>query len=231
MTPLGFDSLIIHHHHIDAAHISNTLLFFSNLGIKNFIFLFNYDPIISNTTAFQEKLKSCRKQLFLIKNSVRLRINIFLFPNIILTGGYSSNPSFDKLYANRSFHSVFLSLPWFLDDDANGLSYDINHILYKKKAFPIFTDFDSVYQTSSPDLCDRLLSNRSLGISVDLNHVFSSMSDTLLKKGISVIPQISNELSNYVGILNYISNFKKKCGMIEHFNICRQIKSCSEKIL
>ena len=230
LTSLGFDTLIIHTNRF-YSNLDQTLEYFYNLGIKNFLFLFDYDPLSDSISITKSKMTEFKNNL--AKTSPR-RIKIKSAINLHISKGAAFNDSLDQLYYNKSSKAIFLSLPLFIADNYEPISLDINHILYKKSAFPIFTSFEEIVESSSIDFCSKFISNPKICLSIDLNYLLNPNKEIVFNKILNdnsyILPSISYNIANYAGILSATDFAIEKYGKKAYFNICSQINRTSTKI-
>ena len=94
--------------------------------------------------------------------------------NTHLSEGVTFNDDINRVYCNKQIKAIFTALPLFTDQQYQPIALDINNLLYKKKAFPIFTSFEKIIESSSLNFCSKFINNSKIGISVDLNYLLKS---------------------------------------------------------
>jgi hypothetical protein len=161
-------------------------------------------------------------------------VNVKVFYNLLLERGAAFNKDIKRLYADKKHSSLFVSLPLMLDRNYDAIANDVNHLLYRRKAFPVFTDFNMTLETSSYDFCTKLLSSIKAGFCFDVNYLFDpknvKLAETMLASGARLIPTISHDLSNYVGIMNEADFFMEKIGKSSYYRLCSLITGCSIRV-
>lgn len=228
-TSIGFDTLIVN----NRAYAEDDLLalfeLFVPLGVKNFVFLFEFDLAATSFLRVEQKISPLKELLSRITprgvhSAVRL--------SLVFDKGVSFNSALPKLYTSRTKKSLFVSLPIFPQTDDNAFATDLNRLIYRSGSFPVFTSFQNITETASSDFSFKLLSTPS-GFGFDLNYLLRTdhpdLTRTLIDSNVFILPFISHELSNYVGIVNEISYFKETTGKNEYYKICSQINRCSVK--
>jgi hypothetical protein len=97
----------------------------------------------------------------------------------------------------------------------------------------VISDFDKILETSSLELCKRLISVPNIGLAIDVNYLFDPQNINivkfLLKSNSMLIPTVSHHISNYVGIVNEISYFQEICGKSQYYKLCTRINLCAAK--
>ena len=226
---IGFDTLIINNRFYSEDDLSELFELFVPLGIKKFVFLFEFDLANTNLLRVNNKISLLNELLSRITpRGVHSAVKL----ELIFDNGASSNSDISKLYASRSKRSLFVALPMFPNTDDNGFATDLNRLIYRSGSFPIFTSFQNITETAPTDFTARLLSTPS-GFGFDLNYLLRTdrkeLVSTLINNNSLVLPMISHELANYVGIVNEISYFKETYGKNEYYKLCSQINRCSIK--
>lgn len=228
-TSIGFDTLIVN----NRAYAEDDLLalfeLFVPLGVKNFVFLFEFDLAATSFLRVEQKISPLKELLSRITprgvhSAVRL--------SLVFDKGVSFNSALPKLYTSRTKKSLFVSLPIFPQTDDNAFATDLNRLIYRSGAFPIFTCFENIIRTAPSDFAHKLLATPS-GFGFDLNYLLRidnrELARTLIASNTLVLPVISHELANYVGIVNETSCFKEVFGKNDYYKICSQINRCSIK--
>ncbi len=226
---IGFDTLIVNNRSYAEDDLSELFELFVPLGIKNFVFLFEFDLANTSFLRVNKKISLLEERLSMITprgihSSVKLEL--------IFDSGAPFNSDLSKLYASRSKHSLFVALPIFPRTDDNVFATDLNRLLYRSSSFPIFTSFQNITETAPAEFVSRLTATDA-GFGFDLNYLLRTDRPELTKSLISnnalILPMISHQPANYVGIMNEISYFKEIYGKSEYYTLCSQINRCSSK--
>lgn len=231
LTSLGFDTLVVHadrfysdmHQALDAFYV---------LGIKNFLLVFDYDPLCDSISIIKNKMDNFK---ILCAKSASHRIKLKCALNLHLSQGAAFNDSLTRLYCNKASKTLLVSLPLFTDSNYEPIALDVNHLLYKKSVFPIFTSFEKIVESSSIEFCSKFINNPKIAISIDLNYLFNPQKEILFNKILNsnslVLPSISKDISIYAGILSLAEFDIKKYGKKSYYSICSQINRTSSKLL
>ena len=231
LSSLGFDTLIVHADKI-SSDLEHAFNLFYEIGIKKVLLLFNYDPLRDSITLIKSRANEFKK--FCSRYTYR-RIKIKCALNLHITEGSAFNDSINRIYLNKHFKTIFVSLPLFTEINYEPIALDINNLLYKKKAFPIFTSFEKIIETSSLDFCSKFINNPKIGISIDINYLLNPQKEqvfkSLLKSSSMVYPTVTHDISNYAGILPSTKFIVKKYGKKPYYALCSQINKGSTKLL
>lgn len=230
MTSLYFDTLIIHNREYDDIALKHTLELFSGYGIKNFIFLADFDFSRNSISLQKEKIKAFKERL----SSITIRgVHCFVFNNMMFEKDVTLNKEFSRLYASKKKHSMFLSLSLGSLTDYDYFARDINAMLYTYKSFPLITHFDSVLEYSSDNDYLKLLKNQNIGFGFDLNYLLNPDKINILNELISnkamVIPIISGNISSYLSVMKDTEFLIERIGNNNYKALCYQIQNCSLK--
>ena len=230
LSSLGFDTIIVHADKI-SSNIEHAYNIFYEIGIKKVLLLFNYDPLCDSITLIKSRANEFKS---LCSKYAYRRIKIKCALNLHITEGSVFNDSINRIYCNKSFKTIFVSLPLFTETRYQPIALDINNLLYKKKAFPVFTSFEKIIETSSLDFCSKFINNSRMGLTVDLNYLLNPQKDKLfnlfLTSNSLIIPTISQNMANYAGILPSADFALNKYGKKEYYKLCSQINKASLKI-
>lgn len=223
---IGFDTVVLHYRNNSDYNTVFELL--HSGGIKNFIFIFDYDPRIDSISLMRYKFGQFKKSLLA---SVDYRIKIKCVFNLILSHGAAFNDNISRLYANRKNKTLFLTLPLFTEINYDSIALDVNHLLYKNNITIVISSFDKIIETSSLDFCKKFINNPRIALSVDMNYLFNPMkqkffSDVLLSNS-KILPSISKDISNYAGVFDSANNILNKCGKKDYYKLCSQINHSS----
>ena len=223
---LGFDTIIVHYRSYSDNNYIFELLY--NIGIKNYIFLFDYDPRCDSISVMRYKANQFKKSVLA---SVRYKIKIKCVFNLVLTPGAAFNDNISRLYPNRKNQILFLSLPIFTDKHYDSIAHDINYLLYKRKIKVVFSDFDKLIETTSLDFCNKFINNPRISLLVDINYLFDPAKQKLFKSVLSadsnILLSISKDISNYVGVLASFNNVIEVHGRKNCYRLCSQINHTS----
>jgi hypothetical protein len=230
ITSLGFDTVLIHTNGY-SKNISQTVELLYPLGIKNYIFLFDYDPLSDSIPIIKANLKKFKS---ICSDTVSHHIKIKCALNLHVCNGSAFNPSVDQIYADKRSKAIFTALPIFADVNYQSVALDINHLLYKKLTFPIFTGFDKIIESSNYEFCSKFINNSKIGIAVDLNYLLDPKNQyifkEILKSNSLILPSISHDVSNYAGIKASAEFIIDQYGKKSYYALCSQINKCSSKI-
>ena len=229
---LGFDTLLISYDRLHFSAFKDLVEYFFELGIKDFIFIFDYIPTLDSISLFSRKFANLKSYC----SDFRFRgMKIKCAFNLNICQGAAFNDSISRIFANKNNKTIFLSLPIFTDTVYDSFARDINHLLYKEHAFPIFTFFDANIETSGRDFCKKFILNSNIGISLDINYIFSPKNhdivSEILKSNCFILPSVSAEISNYAGVAASIEYFLDSCGKNNYFKLCSLINRCSDKVV
>lgn len=231
LSSLGFDTIVVHADKI-SSNIEHAFNLFYEIGIKKVLLLFNYDPLCDSITLIKSRANEFKS---LCSKYAYRRIKIKCALNLHITEGSVFNDSINRIYCNKSFKTIFVSLPLFTETRYQPIALDINNLLYKKKAFPVFTSFEKIIETSSLDFCSKFINNSKIGISIDINYLLNPQKEkvfkSLLKSSSLIFPTITHDISNYAGILPSTEFIIKKYGKKSYYSLCSQINRGSMKLL
>ena len=231
LSSLGFDTIVVHADKI-SSNIEHAFNLFYEIGIKKVLLLFDYDPLCDSITLIKSRANEFKS---LCSKYAYRRIKIKCALNLHITEGSVFNDSINRIYCNKSFKTIFVSLPLFTETHYQPIALDINNLLYKKKAFPVFTSFEKIIETSSLDFCSKFINNSKIGISIDINYLLNPQKEkvfkSLLKSSSLIFPTITHDISNYAGILPSTEFIIKKYGKKSYYSLCSQINRGSMKLL
>lgn len=228
ITSIGFDTVVISYHR-NNFELEQTFELLCKLGVKNFIFLFDYDPLIDSIAIFKERFN----KLKCYTKSISSRTKIKCAFNLHICQGAAFNNSTTRLYADKNSKLIFISLPIFTSNNYDPIALDVNHLLYKKSAFPIFTSFEKIIETAGLDFCLKFINNPRIGISVDMNYLLDpkkhNIFKLIIKSNTLILPSFSNHISNYAGIAPSADYAIENYGKASYYKLCSQINKCSLK--
>ena len=229
ISSLGFDTVIISYQRNNFNFVQIFELL-HNLGVKNIILIFDYDPLVDSIAIFKDRFKNLKNYL----KSTHSRIKIKCAFNLHLSSGIAFNDSISRLYADKQSKTLFVTLPIFTSTNYEPIALDINHLLYKKSVFTVFTSFEKIVETSSLDFCLKFINNPRIGLCVDINYLLDPQKHNIFKSIIKsnsfVLPSFSNNAANYAGIASSadytIEHYGKEC----YYHLCSQINKSSLKL-
>ena len=228
---LGFDTVIVRNRAHDADSLSALFELLYPCGIRNFIFLADIDLATDALSLMDTRVKNFYSHL---KSVTPRGVHVKIFYNLILDRGAAFNKDIKRLYADKKHSALFVTLPIMLDSNYDAIANDVNQLLYRRKVFPIFTDFNMTLETSSYDFCLKLVNDVKAGFGIDVNYLFDpkniKLAESLLRSGAKFIPTISHELSDYVGIMNEADFFMEKIGKNSYYRLCSLITGCSVRV-
>jgi hypothetical protein len=229
LTSLGFDTLAIHVNRYNSS-FDETLNFFYELGIKNFLFIFDYDPLNDSIAIIKSKMNE-------LKNTYKkrsFRINIKSAINLHISQGAGFHENINQIYCNKKSNSLLVSLPLFIKDNYEPISLDINNLLYKKSTFLYFTSFEQIIESSNLEFCSKFINNPRIGLLIDANYLLNPQKHIIFNKILNsntlILPCISKDISYYAGILASTNFAIEKYGKKDYFKLCSQINKASVKI-
>ena len=228
LTSFGFDTIAIHVNRYNSNFIE-TINFFYSLGIKNFLLIFDYDPLQDSLSIIKSRMNEFKK---LYKPSVRGKLKCAV--NLHISPGSGFNDTVDQIYCNKRSRALLSTLPLFPDKNYDQISHDINNLLYKKSTSLFFASFDKTVESSSLEFCSKFINNPRISLTVDINYLFNPQKqpffNNILTHSCPVIPSISQDISYYVGIAEYINFAIENYGKKDYFRLCSQINKASDKI-
>ena len=207
---LNFDVAIICSNDFSEVKLRETFDFFVPLGIKNFIFLYDFDFDLKIPSDEIKKIKLIRDRISFIKPK---GISVKCYFNFVFSSELN-----DNLYIRSMTSKVkplFVQLPAFYQDYA--ISATLNNLLYKQKKLPIFTGFEKSLVTSPTQYINELVFKATAGVfALDFNFLTSTsdISQKLIYKAmrnnIPLVICFSNDLSDYAGFEKVLYNYKIK---------------------
>ena len=228
----GFDALVVSYDRLRYSEFKDLIEHFFKLGIRKYIFIFDYEPNTDSIAILTEKFNTLKQHC---SNFGFRGLKIKCALNMNICQGAAFNSSLSRVFANKINKTIFVSLPIFADTVYDSFALDVNYLLYKQHAFPIFTFFDSNIETSGRDFCQKFISNQRIGISLDINYLFSPQNidivKEILKSNCMILPSISGDISNYAGVWAYVEHFWKFSSKTDYFKLCSQINKCSDKLI
>ena len=223
---LPFDYLVISNPPTDVESLKDILSFFSERGIRKFIFLLDFDRTRYTLSQIKDRQKLLDESL----RRIRPRgSSVDTFLNLILSDGIVYDSSISNLSMNTA-PFLFVKAPVLCDEA--WVDADLNYLLYKMNRFPILSSFDENILTNSPTRIDQILRSKAYRLTLDLNYITSLDSDIrmmqIISREIPIFPAITHHLSNYVGLEHALEQYKARLGDQTYVRLCRKFWS-SEK--
>ncbi len=224
---LPFDYLVISYQSFDSLSLKDTISFFSECGVRKFIFLLNFDRTRHTVSWIKDRQKLLDQSL---RDVHPKGLIVCSFLNLELSEGIVYDPAVERLILNHS-PFLFVKIPLFCDD--SWIDSDLNYLLFKKKISPILTSFEGNIHTNSQARIAQMLRSQAYRFSLDLNYLTALNSDFLFKqiisREISLLPSISHDVSNYVAITQAFSDLKERVGNAAYTRLARNFLE-TEKI-
>ena len=227
MPYLDFDTLLICNNDFSEDSVRFTLEFFKSIGVKKFIFTYEYDRDLKPVSSAFAKFKSLKPYL---RSLAPRGVRIYTAFNVVLSEGLV----YDKEFTRFSFgHSdrIFISLPY--DNQIEWLESDMNHLLYKNKQKPAFISFRHI--DHSQDILNRLTAIKSSIFSMDINYMTSINSReaicSLAESSVNIVPCIMRNVFEYSGVLKSIVLFQNRIGIRNYLKICNNFYNSSSELI
>ncbi len=223
MPLLDFNSLVICNEDGSYKSLSDTLLYFSELGIKNFIVTQSFDLNVSS----QSKIISDCKMIKETIAAARPRgVRVHFVPTIFLSPKLLKNP-FIKRLKIRNSNTVFIQAPFFVND--HWIHSDLNYLLYRQKLRPVFTRFEKNLISCTPKFATSLFKTQKAAYCIDLNFFVSQKYEFRLHQAVTfespIIPCVSNNLCMYGDMYNRFAAMRECIGDLAYFKICKHINT------
>lgn len=221
---IGFDTLIANNRRYSEDELSDLFSLFVPLDVKNFIFLCEFDLVSDSFHKANEKTSLLKDRL---SRTAPRGVHANVKYELIFDRGAPDNPQLSRLFASRAKRSLFVSLPMFPQVDDNSFATDLNRLIYRSNSFPIFTSFHNLVETAPLAFTSKLMTTDA-GFAFDLNYLLRTDHPTLTERlfDVRVLPMISHDIANYVGIVNEISYFQEIFGKKQYYRLCSQINRC-----
>lgn len=229
MAYLDFDTLLICNNRFDEESVKYTMEFFKSVGIRKFIFTYEFDRDIKPMSLAIPKLRSLKPFL----SSLAPRgVRIYTVFNVILSEGVVFEPSFNRLALEHG-DRVFAELP-FCNYEA-WLESDMNRLLYKNKLKPAFVSFERSFAICERDMIERFMTIKNAVFCMDINYLTSIQSTVTLKDfiscGLNILPSVSTDIFNYPGIIKSFDLLKTRIGSQNYVNLCKSFYNSSKEIM
>lgn len=216
---LPFDYLVVSNPPMDSDALKDLFSFFTEHGIRKFIFLLDFDRTRCTLSQIKERQKNLNARL----RSIHPRgIIAETYLNLILSNGVVYDPSIASLFAKKT-PFLFVKTPVMCDE--SWIDSDLNYLLYKMNLLPILTSFEENLRTNAHSRMDQILRSKAYRMTLDLNYITALDSDVrmmqIISREISVFPSITHDLSNYVGIEKAMLQYKSRLGDHTYGRLCR----------
>ena len=229
MPYLDFDTLIISNNDFSESSVKETFALFKSLGIKNFIFTFDYDRDSKPLSIAISKFRTLKPYLLsLAPHGVRVYTSF----NVIMSEGLVCDPSFNRLSLGHS-NRIFLSIPYF--DYADWIESDMNRLLYKNKLKPTFVSIERCLNNDDRVFIDRFIAAKNSIITLDINYITSIDATKtiidLISSSSMIVPSITCDIFEYPGIQTAFENFKNRIAIRNYKKLCNSFFTSSREIL
>ncbi len=229
MAYLDFDTLLICNNYFDKESVKFTLDFFKEVGIRKFIFTYEFDRNVKPMPFAIQKLKTLKPYL---KSLAPRGVRIYTAFNVVLSNGIVFDRSFNRLSMGHS-DRVFVDLPFYNYND--WLESDMNHLLYKNKLKPAFTSFERNFNIYENAMIDRFIGIKNAIFCMDINYLTSIHTTDDLKKlilcGTNILPCISNHPFDYPGTIKSFNLLKDRIGDQNYKRLCHIFYNSSKDIM
>ena len=229
MAYLDFDTLLICNNYFDKESVKYRLEFFKSVGIRKFIFTYEFDRYAYPTSFAIQKFRTLKPYL---KSLAPRGVRIYTAFNIVMTEGFVFDPSFNRFTFGHS-NRVFVDLPFY--DYEHWLESDMNRLLYKNKLNPAFTSFDRNFTVCDRDMLNRFLSIKNAVFCLDINYMTSinvtnDLENFVLRKT-NILPCISNHIFEYPGIIKSFNLLQNRMGKQNYTKLCKIFYNSSKAIM
>ena len=225
MSYLDFDSLVICNNDFSEDFIIECFSFFHELGIRNFIFTYDFDVARRSIPDGLRTFKTLKPYLHRFQPR---QTRIYTAMNVILDQGIAYDKSLRRMALPQS-DRIFVNLPIFTGHD--WLEADLAHLVYRKHFQPIFTSFERNAITYTDAMLERFSRLPRVVFCMDANYLFSLRSQAkltnLLHTNAHILPCISNHMSDYVGAVEGFADLKRRLGATPYHGLCRNIHDAS----
>ncbi len=230
LTSLGFDTVLIHNRRYTDDELEQLFSLFSQYDVKNFIFLCDFDFEVDAITIERQRTIDFLDRA---ESMAPRGVHIKAFYNVIASNGFAFNKDIKRIYANKKYRSLFVGLPLFTDNSFDAIAHDLNNLIYRQKTFSVFTCFDGVINTASQEFCQKLIKNSNVGFGFDLNYMLDPKNlpliFDLLNSRTLLLPMISHDISNYVGVIKSAEHTMEEIGKKNYYQLCSQIHKCASR--
>ncbi len=227
MSFLDFNSLIICNDDYDVKSLTDTVKYFRDYGIKNFVITYSVYP---ERFSQSEIINSCKSAKIKLLNAAPRNTHLRIYPNVHISNGTLRNPFINRLKI-RATNMIFAELPMFCTDTLNA---DINYLLFKQKLFPIFISFETNLVSSSKNFVNTLYKSPNAAFALDLEFMVKSDYEhfvhMLITSKSTIIPCISRNLKCYSDIILQFEFFRQRLGDHAYFKFCKQVDTSCKRI-
>lgn len=229
MAYLDFDTLLICNNRFDEESVKYTLEFFKSIGVRKFIFTYDFERNVKPMSFAIHKFKSLKP---FISSLAPRGLRIFTAFNVVLSEGMVFDPSFKRLAFGHS-NRVFAELPF--HDYNNWLESDMNRLLYKNKLKPAFVSFERSFAICDRNIIERFITINNAVFCMDVNYLTSIKATADLKnfisRGINIIPTVSTDVFNYSGLIKSFNLLENRIGSQNYVNLCKSFYNSSKAIM
>jgi len=223
---LDFDTLVISNNNFSDTFIFECFSFFSDLGIQNFIFTYDFDAV---GRPLSEALRTLRTLKPYLHRFQTRGTNVYTAFNLLLDQDLARNQSLLESLSIPHTERIFVNLPIFTGHD--WLEPDLAHLVYRKHRSPIFTSFERNAITYTDDMLERFSRLPKTVFCLDANYMFSLRAQTkltrLVRANSQILPCISNSMSDYVAVLDGFADLKRRLGPSLYRKLCVNIRQTS----
>ncbi len=226
MDYLDFDTLVISNNNFSEDFIFECFSFFSDLGIQNFIFTYDFDAIGRSLPEAIQTLRTLKPYLHRFQPR---GTNVYTALNLLLDQDLAHNQLLLDLLSLPHTDRMFVNLPIFTGND--WLEADLAHLVYRKHRQPVFTSFERNAITYTDDMLERFSRLPKSVFCLDANYMFSLRAQSkltrLVQANSQILPCISNSMSDYVAVLEGFQDLKKRLGPTLYRKLCVNIRQTS----
>ena len=229
MPYLDFNTILVSNNDFSESSVKETFALFKSLGIKNFIFTFDYDHDSRPISFAISKFRTLKPYL---SSLAPHGVHIYTSFNVIMSEGFVYEPSFNRLSLGHS-DRIFLSLPYF--DYEDWIESDMNRLLYKNKLKPTFISMERYLKNDDRNFINRFIAIKNSIIALDVNYI-TSLDATktiidLISRSSMIVPCITCNIFEYPGIQTAFKNFQKRITIRNYGRLCNSFFASSHEIL
>ena len=225
MAYLDFDTLVVCNNDFSDPFLTDCFPFFHELGIRNFIFTYDFDPanrsVAEGVRLFQQLKPYLHR--FQPRNT-----RIYTAINVILDKDVAYSQDLRRLTLPHT-DRIFITLPIFTGNE--WLEADLAHLVYRKRLQPLFTSFERNAITYTDDMLERFSRLPQSVFCLDANYIFSLRAQAklseLLRANVRILPCISNRMSDYVALFDGYADLKKRLGLPMYRTLCKTFREAS----
>lgn len=229
MAYLDFDTLLICNDRFDEESVKYTFEHFKSVGIRNFIFTYEFDRYAKPMAFAVQKFRTLKPYL----SSLAPRgVRIYTAFKTVLSEGSVFASSFKRLTLGHS-DRIFAELPFY--NYEAWLESDMNHLLYKNKLKPAFVAFERSLSVCDRDMLKRFMTIKNAVFCMDINYLTSIKATADLERfishGINILPCVSTDIFNYSGVIKSFDLLKSRIGKENYYNVCKIFYNSSKLIM